>query len=232
MQPRGVMGTLLLRFAGPMQSWGIDSNYGVRQTERQPSKSGIVGLLAAAQGRLRGESVEDLSALRMGVRVDQEGTLQSDFQMVRGIKDSYVTRRYYLSDAVFVVGIESDNEEMLRNIANAVQHPKFPLYLGRRAYVPAGPIVLGVRHGQLENVFRSEPWTAADWYKCKFGNKGLRVRIEGNGNMSVLRKELLFNDKFRRYGYVSIEETMMEFNTDHDPMKTVDQLTTVNNIGH
>ena len=50
--------------------------------------------------------------------------------------------------------------------------------------------------------------------------------------MSVLRKELLFNDKFRRYGYVSIEETMMEFNTDHDPMKTVDQLTTVNNIGH
>ena len=129
------MGTLLLRFAGPMQSWGVDSNYGVRQTERQPSKSGIVGLLAAAQGRLRGESVEDLSALRMGVRVDQEGTLQSDFQMVRGIKDSYVTRRYYLSDAVFVVGIESDNEEMLRNIANAVQHPKFPLYLGRRAYV-------------------------------------------------------------------------------------------------
>lgn len=43
------MGTLLLRFAGPMQSWGVDSNYGVRQTERQPSKSGIVGLLAAAQ---------------------------------------------------------------------------------------------------------------------------------------------------------------------------------------
>lgn len=220
------MSTLLLRFAAPMQSWGINSNYGVRKTELQPSKSGIVGFLAAAQGRLRGEPVEDLSALRMGVRVDQEGTLQSEFQIARGLKDSYIIRKYYLADAVFVVGIESDNEELLKNIEHSVLHPQFALYLGRRSYVPTSPIVLGIRQGRLEDVFQSEPWMAADWYRRKLGgNVNLRIRVEGNGEASILRNELLLNDTYRRYGYVSIEEMVMACNTDHDPMQVVEQMT-------
>ena len=42
------MSTLLLRLAGPVQSWGIDSKFEVRRTENAPSKSGVTGLLAAA----------------------------------------------------------------------------------------------------------------------------------------------------------------------------------------
>ena len=55
------MGTLLLRLAAPLQAWGIDSKFNIRQTGNVPSKSGVVGLLAAALGRTRDESVEDLS---------------------------------------------------------------------------------------------------------------------------------------------------------------------------
>ena len=42
---------LVLRLAGPLQSWGSSSRFTRRSTEAFPTKSGIVGLLAAAQGR-------------------------------------------------------------------------------------------------------------------------------------------------------------------------------------
>jgi len=67
------MSTLLLRLAGPLQSWGVDAKFDRRGTERAPTKSGVIGLVAAALGRLRNESVEDIQALRFGVRVDREG---------------------------------------------------------------------------------------------------------------------------------------------------------------
>jgi CRISPR system Cascade subunit CasD len=72
--------TLLLRLAGPLQSWGTTSRYTERDTGMEPSKSGVVGILAASLGRSRGENVGDLATLRMGVRVDQEGVPGYDFQ--------------------------------------------------------------------------------------------------------------------------------------------------------
>ena len=44
------MATLLLRLAAPLQSWGADSKFEVRKTNREPTKSGVLGLLAAALG--------------------------------------------------------------------------------------------------------------------------------------------------------------------------------------
>ena len=65
------MGTLLLRLAAPMHSWGNDSRCEVRRTGKEPTKSGVIGLLAAALGRNRADSLDDLCSLRFGVRVDQ-----------------------------------------------------------------------------------------------------------------------------------------------------------------
>ena len=48
------MSTLLLRLAGPMQSWGTDSKFDERRTGREPSKSGVIGLVAAALHRAAG----------------------------------------------------------------------------------------------------------------------------------------------------------------------------------
>ena len=145
------MGTLLLRFAAPLQAWGTESKYDIRKTDREPSKSGIVGFLAAALGRRRDESVEDLNALRVGVRADQEGEIIQDFHMVhKDEKTSYLTRRYYLSDAIFVVGVESEDNAMLQQLEEAVKNPVFPLFLGRRSCPPCGQIVLGIREFDLE----------------------------------------------------------------------------------
>ena len=56
-----MMATLLLRLAAPLQSWGMDSKFETRKTNREPTKSGIVGLLAAALGIRRDDRTLDNS---------------------------------------------------------------------------------------------------------------------------------------------------------------------------
>ncbi len=62
-------GVLLLRLAGPMQSWGDASRFNRRETRTEPTKSAVIGLLASAQGRTREDPIEDLLQLSFGVRI-------------------------------------------------------------------------------------------------------------------------------------------------------------------
>ena len=130
------MATLLLRLAAPLQAWGADSKFETRKTNREPTKSGVIGLLAAALGLRRDESegLARLTGLRFGVRVEREGQLLVDYHTVKtqDEKNSYVTYRHYLQDAVFLAGLESEDAALLQQLQDALQHPAFPLYLGRR----------------------------------------------------------------------------------------------------
>ena len=56
------MATLLLRLAAPLQAWGADSKFETRKTAREPTKSGVIGLLAAALGLREQGLVEALQA--------------------------------------------------------------------------------------------------------------------------------------------------------------------------
>ena len=141
------MNTLLIRLIAPMQAWGVQSRYDERDSAREPSKSGVMGLLCAALGRARWDSVADLAGLRMGVRVDREGRLQSDFQTVHDLK--VISQREYLADAAFLVGLEGELT-LLESLHAALQHPKWSLYLGRKAFPPAEPVFLldGLHEGE------------------------------------------------------------------------------------
>ena len=162
------MHTLLIRLMGPMQAWGIQSRFGVRDTAREPSKSGVIGLLCAALGRPRTASLEDLALMRMGVRIDREGQMEMDFHTAKdvykaggGIKDTDVSRRYYLADAAFLVGFESEALDPLDTIHQALRDPVWPLYLGRKAFVPSAPVWLedGVRRGEaVEHALQTYPF--------------------------------------------------------------------------
>ncbi|EKU45567.1 type I-E CRISPR-associated protein Cas5/CasD [Brevibacterium casei] len=155
------MSTLLLRLSGPMQSWGMKGRFTRRTTELQPTKSGVVGLLAAAMGRRRADPIEDLAGLRMGVRVEQPGRLLRDFQTASRVGvTAPLSYRYYLSDAVFLAAVEGP-EELLKGIETALHAPKFPLYLGRRAFPPTGELSLGVLPQTMAEVLDSMPWRAS-----------------------------------------------------------------------
>ena len=137
-----------------MQSWGTTSRFDERDTQLEPSKSGVLGLVCCALGRDRALPVDDLAALCMGVRVDREGIPMRDYQTVGGDRDTarktlfaaqgaainrtIVSPRYYLSDAVFLVGLEGD-VELLGRIDAALDKPHWPLYLGRKSFPPGLP---------------------------------------------------------------------------------------------
>jgi CRISPR system Cascade subunit CasD len=154
--------TLLMRFAAPMQSWGTKSRFDERDTELEPSKSGVIGLLCAALGVDREEEkpVLDLAALPMGVRVDREGVLRRDYHTAqtiiradgKGIQDTAVSQRYYLADAIFLVGLQSHDNALLGKIQAALKNPYWPLSLGRRSFVPSQPVWLedGLQETALE----------------------------------------------------------------------------------
>ncbi len=166
------MHTLLLRLSGPLQAWGVQSRFSIRDTGLEPSKSGVVGLLCAALGRPRAAPVDDLTALQMGARVDQEGRLTYDFHTAQdvlkaggGIKDTEPSRRYYLADARFLVGLSGEDRALLQSLHAALRNPVWPLYLGRKAFVPGEPVWLtdGFKEGvALRDALTTYPWLGHD----------------------------------------------------------------------
>lgn len=146
--------TLLVRCQGPMQSWGTSSRFGLRDTGLEPSKSGVVGLLACALGRPRGHDLSDLAALRMVVRVDRPGHIESDYQTIGGgtwqggdygvVKagggkgQTALSTRHFLADADFLVALEGD-EDLLNTAHDALARPVWPLFLGRKGFTPGTP---------------------------------------------------------------------------------------------
>ncbi|MGE3287227.1 MAG: type I-E CRISPR-associated protein Cas5/CasD [Pseudonocardia sp.] len=155
------MTALLLRLAAPFQSWGTASRFTRRATDRAPSKSAVIGLLAAAEGRRRTDSIEHLLDLRFAVRTEQPGRLERDFQTAsRDGAVVSVSTRHYLADAVFLAAVEGDRD-LLAGLEDALRRPHFPLYLGRRSCPPVGPLGRGLRDGTAVEALHAEPWQAA-----------------------------------------------------------------------
>jgi len=188
---------LALRLAGPLQAWSSSSQYNRRETDLLPTKSGVLRLLAAAQGRRRSDPIEDLLGLRLGIRVDQPGVLLRDYHTVsdlhheplwsasvnaKGIqkrtspkKYTHVTERFYLQDACFVAALEG-SDDLMQTLAEAVSHPAFPLFLGRRSCPPSRPplIVNGdslVWDSDIETVLQTIPWQGKPRYVVSLGRK-------------------------------------------------------------
>ncbi|GAA2124180.1 type I-E CRISPR-associated protein Cas5/CasD [Streptomyces synnematoformans] len=228
------MSVLLLQLAGPLQSWGAASRFARRSTESAPTKSGVLGLLAAALGRPRTADLSDLAALRFGVRVDQPGTRVRDFHtahhQVSG-KAMPVTERFYLADAVFLAAVEGDRT-LIEELHTAVRAPHFLPFLGRRACPPARRLDLGVRHDTgLEAALREHPWLASAWYReqtARTAPDRLPVLLDSApgdppGDI-VADQPLSFDPRHRRYARRSVRSDAVPRPVEvpvvpeHDPM--------------
>ena len=216
------MSTLLLRLAAPMQSWGTDSKFDRRLTGREPTKSGIIGMLACALGIRRDEPIDKLKALRLGVRVDQPGEIMVDFHTVHDWNKgkAWVTVRHYLSDAVFLVGIEG-NRDLLDEITKALKRPVFPIYLGRRSCPPAGKLIVNMSDKNLQDALADEKWMASNWYKkrhLKGKKKVLEVFMDSDGNedntFSVKDEPISYNQSFRKFSFRDVERHYVEIQDD------------------
>lgn len=224
------MATLLLRLAAPLQSWGADSKFETRKTNREPTKSGVIGLLAAALGLRRDDAagLTRLNGLRFAVRADREGSLLVDFHTANREEDRkkgkapYVTYRHYLQDAVFLVGLESEDTALLQELETALKHPVYPLYLGRRSCPPTLPLCLGIRQGSLLDVLRTEPMQGR---KPETGKLRIVADADPADPAAVPRQDLpvSFSPVHRQYGFRPVREWRLDRPempepTEHDPM--------------
>lgn len=149
--------TLLIKLEGPMQSWGYRSRFDYRDTALEPTRSGVIGLICAAMGIARGEDISRFDAIRMGVRVDREGRPERDYHTALDVikadgsgTDTVVSRRDYLADASFTVALEADDRGLLETIARALNMPKWPIFLGRKAFPLACHPLAGARPSILD----------------------------------------------------------------------------------
>lgn len=234
--------TLPLVLAGPLQAWGSSSRFARRGTENAPTKSGVIGLLAAALGRERTAEVTDLAALRFGVRVDQPGTRVRDYQtahhLVTGVSMP-ISERFYLSDAVFVAVVEGD-PELVERLYRAVRAPIYLPYLGRRSCPPSRPFDLGTPGpGTVEEVLREQPWQASHWYQRRRGwREGSKIELTtlvdaspGDGGADSSRDlPLSFDPRHRRYGLRAVRSGSVTVSNpharrtsppDHDPVSAL-----------
>lgn len=217
------MKTILLKLAGPMQSYGTSSHFETRATDPHPSKSAIIGMIAAALGYRRSETekIQTLNRLKFSVRIDSRGELLKDYHTVKKYKPSgeldrtYVTNRYYLEDAVFVVALGSEDNELIEQIRQALRSPYFQPYLGRRSLPPTydflldtvegGPIealkhypLQGPRsvmdhkavtlYGDLE-LLPSKASNLRNDYVQSFDPRGRTFGFRGEGSMEIQLKE-------------------------------------------
>lgn len=215
------------------------SRFTVRSTELEPTRSGIIGMLAAAVGRRRTDPIEDLLSLRFGVRKDQPGRVIRDFHTARPFdarKPMPPSERYYLTDAVFLAGIEGDRP-LLEGIDEALHHPAFPLYLGRRSCPPTPPVSLGLREAALLDALRAEPWLASPWFQKRHRSHvfdaellldqeavpvGERGAARGSRDVPVS-----FDPRRRDYDFRQVERVMVQVGVPkvdaHDPMRALEE---------
>jgi CRISPR system Cascade subunit CasD len=212
------MPTLLLRLVGPMQSWGTTSRFDERDTGKEPSKSGVVGLLAAALGinRESWTDLEPLTRLSMGIRHDRPGIPKRDYQTAgcaatdtiikadgKPARDGgVVSQRFYLADAAFLVAFEGDDRKLLEKANAALRDPAWPLSLGRKSYVPSESIWMkdGLQDASLRKVLEQWPWIASPRKWEKLPEK-LLISFESEDEAGVLKMDQpLSSFSERRFG--------------------------------
>jgi CRISPR system Cascade subunit CasD len=155
---------LLFRLYGPLAAWGDIAVGEYRPTFAYPSKSAIIGLLAAALGIRRDEEERQanlVAAVSFAVRVDAMGVLLRDYhttqvpsakkgvihytrrsEVVVDHLNTILSSRDYRCDAAYTVAISVTNgsTHTVSDLASALAKPVFALYLGRKSCPLALPL--------------------------------------------------------------------------------------------
>lgn len=162
------MKSLTIKLAAPLQAYGNEAAFSRRTSYDHPTKSAIIGMIAAALGyNRRDPRIVELNSLVFAVRVDQPGSHLTDFQTVEWKPGTRkVTYRDLLQDAIFTVAVGSEDVDLIDQIVNALHHPHYPLFLGRRSDPPAGRLITQTFEDSTPvQVLYQLDWQASQWFQ-------------------------------------------------------------------
>ncbi len=154
---------LALYFDAPLQSWGCGSRFDRRTTLSHPTRSGVLGMLCAALGIDRNDTagLARLAPLRIAVVTLRRRGRMEDYHTVGGGYDAKRDRLCICRTAAGKVGttvqtwreyLEDDRHgavagatrPLIEEIAAALANPRWGVWLGRKACIPASPVLQGV----------------------------------------------------------------------------------------
>lgn len=200
---------LLFRLYGPMASWGDVAVGETRPSAAHPSRSAVLGLVAAALGIRRDQESQLMQLERgyaFGVRVDAAGELLRDYHTAQVPPERRKVRHYtrrdelksddlytilssrdYRTDSCYSVALWPADDAAapsLQDVQQALLSPKLPLYLGRKSC----PLSLPLNPKLLE----------ADTLKGAFD----QYAVDPEGVVSLLLK----SDSVHRYYWEQLDE--------------------------
>ena len=233
------MKTIVLKMSGPLQSWGTTSRFETRHTDFYPSKSAVIGLIGACLGYKRDEKeLIKLNELDFAVRVDQEGILNRDYHIAQKFKKNgefertYVTNRYYLEDAVFLISISHNEDKIIDTIEFALKNPYFQPFMGRRSIPLMQDFIVKITEESAIDSLKNTPWQAMDWYMKRASEK-IVIPIYADAELLVdkpknIRRDrvLSFSQKERKFGprYESRLDIVIPnpyYNTNHNVFEEI-----------
>lgn len=192
---------LVFQLHGPMASWGVDAPGEVRHSHELPLRSALLGLLAAALG-IRRDEEERLNTFNRHyqfllcasgnprwardyhtVQMPKEVRKARYFSRREELQDpellsALISRRDYYTDAWWMIAVSAtpDAPYTLAQLQAALQHPVFPLYLGRKSHPLALPLAPQLLEGNAADVLRE----AYRWYQDQFN--ALKLTLPGLQN--------------------------------------------------
>lgn len=171
----------------------------------------ITDFLPTAEGTYRHSGVRTATSLER---------LRADPDVVPA---TIISPRAYLEDAAFLAALTQAESgvTLLDECARALQAPKWPLFLGRKACIPTRPIyeMLSVDYGDLEDALRRHPWS---WLGAAAKEGGVRVRphhletfVEVHeglvGTNIAVRQDAIRTNSARVYGFRTVKHLVIAF---------------------
>ena len=209
--------TLFLRLEGPLQAWGERGRWSIRDTALEPTKSGVIGLIACALGYNADAQITPLAEKTlMGVRCDIPGQIITDYHTVGGGYDyptlltaagkpktgsggrphNEISWRDYLSGASFLAALRSEDEDLIAQMARALQNPVWPIYLGRKSCPPSRPVFDGA--GDFRSL--QEALEKGNWERKPPKTTTVRGVIETDALRGVRRRDQPISRRYRLFG--------------------------------
>lgn len=226
--------TLFLRLEGPLQSWGERGRWSVRDTAPEPTKSGVIGLMACALGYREDEQIRPLSQkTRMGVRIDAPGRIITDYHTIgggystptlltaegkpkkspSGQPHTELSNRDYLCQASFLVALqirETSDQPLIDQMAHALQNPVWPLFLGRKSCPPTIPVFAGVGdyQGDLKAALIGHQTFT---HYTKLGVLNLALVLEQETQTGSRKRDNIFSRRYRVFHPRYTEQSSYKF---------------------
>jgi len=165
----------------------------------------VSGFLPTAGGAYRH------SGIKTGTSLDK---LRSDPDVEPA---TIVSTRFYLEDAAFLVGLEETGRApgVLARCADALRHPAWPLFLGRKACIPSRPVfeTLTSEYSDLEDAFNKHKWSylgARGILRERLRPADAAVMLEVDSSVTgpgvASRPEAVRTNSARQFGFVNLRQ--------------------------